>query len=364
MNTLIPLEYYKAVHYYLLLLMVVYVFLQATTTKLDDIRQLKNKDLLGKFLLGWVVLYIGLRPISGKYFGDMRNYANKFFAYSQGHEILATKDIYFEYFTKLCSSLMTVEMYFLLCALLYVMPLYLASRKIFEEYWFYGFLMLVASMSFWAYGVNGMRNGIATSLFIYALAVNRRIFLVILFLAALMAHKSMAIPIAAYIVAYFFQRTDVYVVAWLLCIPLSFVLGGFWEGFFINLGLFETERLQGYFGAEDELLDKEVTGFRWDFILYSFTAVFAGYYFIIRKNFDELLYRHIFHVYLIANAFWILVIRAAFSNRFAYLSWFLMAFVIIYPLLRMEFFRKQHIIVAQIMLLYFMFTFLLGLIIK
>ena len=36
-------------------------------------------------------------------------------------------------------------------------------------------------------------------------------------------------------------------------------------------------------------------------------------------------------IYLTANAFWILVIRSSFSNRFAYLSWFLMAIIIFYP---------------------------------
>ena len=37
-------------------------------------------------------------------------------------------------------------------------------------------------------------------------------------------------------------------------------------------------------------------------------------------------------MYILANTFWILVIRANFSDRFAYLSWFIYSAVLIYPL--------------------------------
>jgi surface polysaccharide O-acyltransferase-like enzyme len=63
-----------------------------------------------------------------------------------------------------------------------------------------------------------------------------------------------------------------------------------------------------------------------------------------------------------ANAFWILVIRANFSNRFAYLSWFMMALVIIYPLLKKEMIKNQYKVLAKVMLIYFAFTFLMNVI--
>ena len=45
--------------------------------------------------------------------------------------------------------------------------------------------------------------------------------------------------------------------------------------------------------------------------------------FIVKKNYiEDQLYVKMCNIYLLANAIWILVIRANFSNRFAYLSWF------------------------------------------
>ena len=64
---------------------------------------------------------------------------------------------------------------------------------------------------------------------------------------------------------------------------------------------------------------------------------------------------------MIANAFWILIIRANFSNRFAYLSWFLMAPVIAYPMLRYKLFPNQYRIVGLVLAFYYLFTYFMFL---
>src|SRR5690606_39264861 len=98
-----------------------------------------------------------------------------------------------------------------------------------------------------------------------------------------------------------------------------------------------------YLAEGSELLDHEVkTGFRWDFLLYSGLGTFAGWYFIVKRKYEDQFYQWLFHAFLFANAVWILVIRANFSNRFAYLSWFMLGIVIIYPMLKMKFFHDQN----------------------
>ena len=82
---------------------------------------------------------------------------------------------------------------------------------------------------------------------------------------------------------------------------------------------------------------------------------------IVAENFCEL---RLFNIYLFANAFWILVIRANFSNRFAFLSWFLLALVICYPWLKFYFEKNQHRKLGMIMLAYFGFTYLMNIILK
>jgi predicted Na+-dependent transporter len=74
-------------------------------------------------------------------------------------------------------------------------------------------------------------------------------------------------------------------------------------------------------------------GFRIDFILYSCMPIIIGYIYQNRLHYRNEFYSLIHNTYIIANAFWVLVIRANFSDRFAYLSWFMYALVMMYPLL-------------------------------
>ncbi|NUY80874.1 EpsG family protein [Flavobacterium sp. MAH-1] len=363
MITFVPLPFYEAIYYYALSLVILIAYLQSFQSAIDDERNVKRKIIVGKILFGFVILYIGLRPVSGFYFGDMRTYAVTFEGYADGLPAIETKDWVFNYFMKFCSGIMTVEVFFLLCAFMYIIPLYVAVRRMFPEYWFYAFVMLVVSMSFWAYGTNGIRNGIATSFFILAMTRRNLLVMAIWMLIGVSFHKSLLIPIAAYIITRYHAKSENYLKIWLIAIPLSLILGKFWENFIMGLGLVENDRLAGYFEEDSQFTEQfSQTGFRWDFLLYSFTGVYAGWYFIIKKKFQDALYIRLYNIYLIANAFWILLIQATFSNRFAYLSWFLLGIVIIYPFLVNKFFEKQHIIVGRILLSYFMLSFILNVI--
>jgi hypothetical protein len=81
--------------------------------------------------------------------------------------------------------------------------------------------------------------------------------------------------------------------------------------------------------------------------------------YIFKKKYNDLIYSQLFNMYLIANAFWILIIRANFSNRFAYLSWFMLPLIVMYPILKNEIFIKQHQLIGKIIFGYFLFTFVL-----
>lgn len=52
-----------------------------------------------------------------------------------------------------------------------------------------------------------------------------------------------------------------------------------------------------------------------------------------------------------------MVIRAASSNRFAYLSWFLYGIVLAYPLLNFKIFNQQGLVIAALLLSQIIFTF-------
>ncbi|MFD0836294.1 EpsG family protein [Mariniflexile aquimaris] len=357
----IPLEYYYDIYINISLFLVMANMLHAYTVDLNSQKNLNFLNVAGYFILFFLILYIGLRPVSGRYFVDMAIYNIQFNNYSFGAKVTTTKDIYFEYFMKFLSNFMTSHGFFLLMSFLYIFPLYLISKKYFKQYWFYSFLILIVSFSFYSYGTNGIRNGVATSLFILGLCFPKnKIKISIYFILAVLIHKSMMLPIAAYALTSVYNNPRTYIKAWVLSIPVSLAMGSVFISIFSSLGF--DSRLAGYISGQGELDDVIQVGFRWDFIFYSFFGVFAGWYFIVKKGFHDTLYFKILNMYLICNSFWILVIRANFSNRFAYLSWFIMGFIIIYPLLKQQFFKNQQLIIAKVIFAYFMFTYLMNVI--
>ncbi|MEL1240114.1 EpsG family protein [Flavobacterium flavipallidum] len=354
----IPLQYYTTIYYYLLLIIVLITFFRSNNTAINSSRNLGTIKSLSGFLLVIVLFYMGLRPVNYR-FGDMVVYNHSFEMYQQGMSFIGANDIVFDFFMYNCAQIMTASTFFLMCALLYVLPLWAACRKWFKDYHYYAFLALVASFSFWAFGTNGIRNGIATSVFLYALSRDKIVFKILFVLIAIGFHKSLVIPTAALILTYFYADPKKYFYGWLACIPLSLIAGGFWEGLFA--GLMADDRVS-YLTGTNEQGAFSSTGFRWDFLLYSASAVYAAYFFIFKKKFINPTYNRLVCIYLAANGFWILVIRANFSNRFAYLSWFMMGIIIVYPFLTKIQIKNQHKVLATVLVAYFAFTYLMNVI--
>lgn len=355
----IPVLLYNSLYYYFLLFIVLVVFLRSNLVPITDSRSIKTNKTLGILILIFTLVYMGLRPLSWV-FGDMGSYAEFFQRYQRGESPDFNGDIVFNSFTKSCSSFMNVEVYFLLCAFLYVFPLWSACKKWFKSYSFYAFLALITSFSFWTFGTNGIRNGIATSFFLYALSKDKLLHKILIILVAIGIHKSIVIPAAALCLTYFYIEPKKYFYGWLSCIPLSLVSGGFWEALFAG---FMADERSSYLTSGNINNDSfSSSGFRWDFLLYSASAVYTAYFFIFKKNFTDQRYNRLVCVYLAANAFWVLVIRANFSNRFAYLSWFMMGIVIVYPFLTKIQIKKQHQVLGLVLLAYFGFTFLMNIV--
>jgi hypothetical protein len=319
-----------------------------------------NTNAFGMLLLVILLIYLGLRPINFR-FGDMVIYERELENYRNGTPFDYSKDFFFEVLKYFFSKYLNSASFFFFCVVLYIMPLYSVSKKLFKDYWFYSFIMFVVSFSFWAYGVNGIRNGVATSVFLYGITRENKYIRWAIIIATFFIHKSMMIPIFAYFMSLNYKNTKVLFAIWVLAIPLSFVLGGFFETFFLGFGLGD-EKLDLYLGdfdAVNEGVNLQV-GFRWDFLFYSFFGIFAIWYYLFKRKLQDSFYTNLANMYIIANTFWVLVIRANYSNRFAYLSWFMLALVIIYPLLKNYFFEEQNKKVGNVILIYFLFTFLVN----
>ena len=71
-------------------------------------------------------------------------------------------------------------------------------------------------------------------------------------------------------------------------------------------------------------------------------------------------YARLVNTYLLTNALWILVIHASFSNRFAYLSWFMMPWVLLYPFVPGKAVdRPRTDLIAAILCAHYLFTYVM-----
>lgn len=349
---------YVLFHFNALLLITVVFCISLITKK--DISKYRPEvsSVIGFFLFFLLLFYMGYRPIS-YVFGDMGTYAHSFnLAKSSWSYALEGRDVIFDALIVFCAQYTSVENFFLIVDVIYLVPYLLVCRKFFKKYWFIAFLVMWTSLSFWTYGTNGLRNGMATSIFLLAFMFNNKILRIAVMVLAIGMHKSLILPTASYIITLFFSNSTLLLRFWLLCIPLSFVAGGVFESMFAAIGFGGLDRrMSMYINSYSQI--EYNTGFRIDFLLYSAAPIYAGWYYIEKLKLKDNLYKTIFNIYIIANAFWLLVIRAPFSNRFAYLSWFLMGFVLVYPLLKFRLMKNQATVLGVIILLNYLFTYYL-----
>lgn len=344
------------------MVLILVILFHSYQNEINDSTTISFSKTLGLFLFFFILLYLGTRPVNYR-FGDMVTYADIFSRAQKGEVFVLKKDFLFNNFMLSSAKVMSDRTFFFICAFIYTVPLFLFSKKYGGSYWFFVFFIFVGSLMFWPFGTNGIRNGMGTSLFILALFFyNQKILMYGLMTLSFGIHSSLIIPIVAFVVSGVYKNPKVYLYIWLAAIPISLVSGNFWDNFFGGLGFGDDTRAADYLTKGNINHDQfEYTGFRWDFLFYSSFAAFAGWYFIFKKNITDKFYIHLWGIYMIANAFWILVIRANFSNRFAYLSWFLMAPVIAYPLLKYKMFPNQYRVMGFIISLYYLFTYFMFL---
>ena len=226
-----------------------------------------------------------------------------------------------------------IELFFLLTAFIYVGGVYVMSRITFrKEYIGYFIVMSAGCLGFSNYGTNVIRAGIAISLLLLAYSLKiKAIFRLLIAMVAISFQISMIIPFVAFVGSKFIKQTWLAVLFWGVCLILSaatFDIGMIFE----NLG-FVDERVDKYVSTIDDVGGSYKKGFRVDFLLYSIAPLLISFYYLSIKRIKDAQYSHIVRTYLLANAVWLLAIRIAFSDRLAYLSWFMIPYLTLYPVI-------------------------------
>lgn len=324
------------------------------------------------------VLFFGLRPVA-HVFGDTTIYADRYKVmqnygvYSMTFQKDGSVDVsgsagndwLFYSLMFLCAKVMSVNFFFLIVMFFYIVMMFWGCRKLDYKHGATLMLFCIGAFSFYGYSVNGIRNGVACSFMILALArfcKGEKMWPAILSFAAIGCHKSAALPVACMLFTYYVKKPKYMYIVWISSIIFSLVIGGYLSNTLTLFGLDDrlTANLQSGADVADSWGVEMESRFRWDFLIYSSMPIILGWYTIFKRKLYNNTYLILLGTYMYANAFWVILIRSLFSNRFAYLSWFLYPIVLAYPLLNFPVFKEQHSKkTAWILLAHFMLTTIL-----
>lgn len=371
--SIIPPNLYKLTYIFTVVLLLTFITIMKCTAD-GGTRLLNSKPTfpLPTLLLAVILIqFMGLRPHTGD-FVDTNTYI---YSYENFYNTLEPIDWSKEwlwsdiaYFCKLFGLSSTA--YLLVIDVIYISTAVASCWILMERNVWIPFLFMVSSFSFYFYGVNGIRNGAAVHILLLAIALiaEKKFWILggLLCAAAFGIHRTSILPIAAMICAIFFVKEPkqaIYI--WLASILMSLVTGNTVGNFFAGLGF--DDRMSGYFNDQNssEMMSEfSQTGFRFDFLLYSAMPVLMVWYVTVKRQFHDRTFNILAIVYILCNAFWVMVIRASFSNRFAYLSWFLYPIILAYPLIRFRIWKDQGKKAALIMFLHSGFTYFMYVIKK
>lgn len=306
-------------------------------------------------------IYIGTRPHWCYY--DTGHYTLMFNLVQSGYfkEIpYSNIEPFWSFLEDICISVTNASGWLMVIAIFYILGMSIAAYRWLPRHFLIAIVFLFTAFSFWGYATNGIRNGMATSIAMLGLSFfcrtkKKMIIGYGLLILASMTHRSCMLTIVAATGALFLKNTKINISFWLFCIVLGLL---FQEQFkLLFSGLIEDDRITNYFNAE---VSKEMfsqTSFRWDFLLYSALPIFIGWIATFKKNITDRTYAFILHTYIFSNAFWVLINTAAYSNRFAYLSWFLYPIVLIYPFCKFKFMQNQSVVLGLLLIGMTAFTY-------
>lgn len=320
-------------------------------------------------------LLIGLRPMGPGLSWMWADSANYNYSYNmrEGAQFFfdphAENLIWDNLFDWWASNRLGITPLFLLGDAIYFGCTYAACRKWFPRDTTMAYLVFLGAFSTFSYSYNGVKAGIAGAIFLLGLAYfEKRTLSVALILISWGFHHSMQMPVAAYILTLFYKNPKWYFYGYAFCVVMSILHVGFFAGLFASMS--SDERGAEYLLATGASEDSHITGFRPDFLLYSAMPIFIGYKIVMKEKLQvSKLYSALLHMYICTNGIWCLCMYASYSNRIAYLSWFMYPFVLIYPFLKEDLrgmlflkSRNQYVQLAKVASYHLYFTLFMELV--
>lgn len=300
----------------------------------------KAADPVSVVLCLFFAILIGLRPMEGGMgwiWGDSYNYYGGYLmqeGIASEWKFSFNEPIWGLLFNFVTANSLGINTLFLICDLLYFGCTYLACRKWFPHDTTVAFLVFLGAFSTYSYSYNGVRAGVAGAIFLLGLAYyDRKGLSIALILISWGFHHSMQMPVAAYVLTLLYKEPKWYFYGWAFCALMAVAHVSLFQNLFMG---FSDESGAGYLqGISEGEGDSTAGGFRIDFLLYSAMPVLLGYKIVMKERLSvSPQYLALLQMYLCTNGIWMLCMYAEFTNRIAYLSWFMYPFVLIYPFLK------------------------------
>lgn len=361
----IDARYYYHIFTWLVALLSFFVFSRYSSYSQSRLEKSGNGLSPGVFLLAlFLVLFIGNRPISGKYFVDMSLYYHTWSLYiGSNYQITwnTTNKVFDNLLNSMASSGVSVYTFFVLIAAIYFVGIAWACSSLFPRDKMAAFLVYLGAFSTFQYGVNGIKAGAAASLFLMALAMytkQKKLWTMVFLFLSWGFHHSMILPVVAFVVCVFVKDPKWYFALWIL----SFFMAMFHITFVQTLfaGFVDEEGAEYLMGYEDHIRHDMLGGFRIDFIAYSAAPVVIGWIAVFKKQIVSREYEFLLNLYILINSVWMLCMYAEFTNRIAYLSWLMLPIVLIYPLLNEDWGSGQYKTFQWVALGHLAFTLFLS----
>ncbi len=346
---------YQIIYSFVATLLLLY-WLQQNKRALSYSRTYINISPICVILIIFFTFFIGLRPESVG--ADTSQYIQNY-EYEKGVVFQLNYDtenvIFDNLFTYLGSRNYDISELFLIMAFIYFACIYVACRRLFPQHQEIAFFSYLMAFSTFSYGVNGMKAGVGAALFLVALAYREQILLSIVFAALSVGfHHSMIAVAVAYVISYFYKNTKMFIYGWLVCTLLAIAHISFFQILFAS---FASDKANEYLTGVGY-----ITGFRPDFILYSAMPILIGYIMLFKKKIRNELYELWLRMYLTTNSAWMLCMYASYTNRIAYLSWFMYPIVLLIPFYSIKTSNNQFVVGKKVVLYHMFFTLFMTLI--
>lgn len=357
---MITAKYYYTI--YLIIVTIITLFVYSKYNKKNgDIISTKKKKKDGTFLLVlFMVMFIGFRPASYA-FVDMMNYITHYHALYEGIDFVFNRNaenfLFDNYVSWIGSKYLGTTFLFVSIAAIYFICTYIACKRMFPKDTLAVYLVFLAAFSTFSYGTNGIKAGAAAAIFLMALSYRKNLKICIpLILVSWGFHHSMIMTVVAFALTLVYKNSKIYFVAWCLCLLIAIAHITFFQELFAGILDDSGDSGANYLSSIDEDWGGR-NGFRIDFVFYSAMPILVGYWAVYKKKLQlSKTYTCLLNLYMTLNGTWMLCMYANFTNRIAYLSWFLYPIVLIYPYLNEDWGTTRYKDFSKVMLAHLGFT--------